>query len=574
MLPILLVFFAAAATAVPQGYVDDAACTPCHVKIAQTFKHVGMGKSFYRPRESNAIEDFSKLPFRHQRSGDVMELRWRDGKLIFRRWQLDASGKPINLFEVPVDWILGSGDHARTYLYRTGNGELYELPIAWYSQTHEWGMPPGYDRADHDGVLRRARVECLFCHNAYGDVAKNVTAGHWRNQVFPDELPEGIGCQRCHGPGAEHVSLANSDADKSAVRASIVQPSRLDPKLRNDVCYQCHMQPSVAFAGIRRFGRDINSFRPGEPLPSYIVHLDILDSEIKPVDRFEINHHPYRLEQSRCFRESGGRLSCLSCHDPHTKTADVRPVCKSCHEKAHRASEDCVACHMPKHRTQDVVRIAMTDHRIGIYRDLPSLISPRDEREPAIEEIHVTDGDRAPADAAFYRVVAAARAGSAPAARKLEQMLAANPSAPIEPFFDVAAAQLQQKRYGSAENTARAILARAPDHPLGLELLALARGRMGDTDSAISLLRKAANLDPRRPETEYNLGRQLAAAGDRKAAAEAFERAIALRSNLVAAWIQLGDVREEKESKLAAYKRALEIDPRSKAALAALAKMK
>jgi Tfp pilus assembly protein PilF len=557
-----LPFFTVAA--IPSGYVDDVSCGSCHAKIVQTYQHVGMSKSFYRPRQSDAIENFDKLPFRHARSGDVMELRWRNGRLVFRRWRVDASGKPIHLFEQLVDWILGSGHHARTYLYQTPNGELYQLPLAWYAQTKEWGMAPGYDRADHEGVLRRARVECLFCHNAYADLSKNATTGYWRNQTFPAQLPEGIGCQRCHGPGAEHVRKASSGADDAEVRAAIVNPARLDPTLRNDVCYECHLQPSIAFPGIRRFGRDINSFRPGEPLPSYVLHLDIKDDEIAPADRFEINHHPYRLEQSRCFRESSGKLSCLSCHDPHKKTADVKPVCLSCHEKAHRASEDCISCHMPKHRTQDVVHVVMTDHRIGIYPNLPALVSPREEREPIIDDIIVTDRV-APADAALYRVVAAVRAGSTSAAKKLEQMLAANPSSAIEPYFDLATAQLRERRYDAVEKTVQLILTRSPDQPLAIEFLGLARGAEGKRDEAIELLSKAAKLDPDRAETQYNLGVQYAARGDKDEAAKAFQRALAARPNFVAAWIHLGDVSNGKDA-IAAYERALAIEPGSKRA--------
>lgn len=572
----LAVALFAVTASIPSGYVDDVSCGSCHAKIVQTYQHVGMSKSFYRPRQADAIEDFGKLPFRHARSGDVMELRWRNGRLLFRRWRVDASNKPIHLFEQPVDWILGSGDHARTYLYQTPNGELYQLPLAWYSQTKEWGMAPGYDRPDHEGVTRRARVECMFCHNAYAssvirhpssgeermtDDGSRMT-GYWRNQTFPAQLPEGIGCQRCHGAGAEHVRKASSGGSDAEVKAAIVNPARLEPALRNDVCYECHLQPSVAFPGVRRFGRDINSFRPGEPLPSYVLHLDIKDAEIAPGDRFEINHHPYRLEQSRCFRESGGKLSCLSCHDPHKKTADVKPVCMSCHAQAHRLTEDCVSCHMPKHRTQDVVRVVMTDHRIAIYPNLPALVSPREERDPVIDEIMVTDGSRAPADAELYRVVSAVRAGSASAAKKLEQMLAANQPTAIEPYFDLATAQLRQKRYDAVEKTALLILSRVPDHPLALEFLGLARGAEGKRDEAIELLRKAATLDPDRVETQYNLGLELAARGDRDEAAKAFERAIALRPNFVAAWIHLGDMREGKDA-TAAYERALAIDPSS-----------
>jgi Tfp pilus assembly protein PilF len=566
-----------AAASLPGGYVKDASCASCHAAIVRSYQHVGMSKSFYRPRRDDVIEDFTKLPFRHERSGDIMELRWHEGRLVFRRWQLDASGSAINTFEQPVDWILGSGHHARTYLYQTANGEMYQLPIAWYSQTNEWAMAPGYDRRDHEGVLRRARLECLFCHNAYPDLAANTQHGYWRDQVLPAQLPEGIGCQRCHGPGAEHVRRASGTESDAAVKAAIVRPTRLDAALRRDVCYQCHMQPSVAVPGIRRFGRDIDSFRPGQPLSSYLLRVDITDAGIARNDRFEINHHPYRLEQSRCFRESEGRLSCLSCHDPHRKVAEseraahYRAVCMGCHENAHHPAEDCVACHMPKRRTQDVVHVVMTDHRISRGPAGPELTAAREEREPVIEGIELPAASLAPAEAEIYRLVASVRSGSSEAAVRLEQVLAAAASPEIEPNFDLAAAQLRQKRSAAAEKTARLILDRHPDDPLALEWLGLAQAASGDRDAAIASLRKAARLDPVRVETQYNLGLQLTARGDRDEAAACFERALAGRPNFVLAWIHLGDIRSG-EPAIAAYRRALEIDPTSTRAYVAVAR--
>src|SRR5258705_7777376 len=112
------------------GYIDDAACGECHTKQFASFQHVGMAKSFYKPRPANAIEDFTAPPFFHERSRQYFEMRWRGNDLVFRRYELAADGAPIHVFEQTVDWILGSGNHARRISIAppTGSSNNYRLP--------------------------------------------------------------------------------------------------------------------------------------------------------------------------------------------------------------------------------------------------------------------------------------------------------------------------------------------------------------------------------------------------------------------------------------------------------------
>ncbi len=218
------------------GYVEDRVCASCHADLYRSYQDVAMAKSFYRPRTDNVIEDFDQ-GYTHEPSRRHYQMSWRDGRLIMRRYQLDADGEPINEIEQEVAWILGSGNHSRTYLVRTPGDELYQLPIAWYTQTQSWGMAPGFDRPDHLGLSRRVRRECMFCHNAYPDAPAGSDA-YTAPQVYPRELPEGLGCQRCHGPGAEHSRVAMGEVvDFEELYASIVNPGDLEPRLRDDVCH-------------------------------------------------------------------------------------------------------------------------------------------------------------------------------------------------------------------------------------------------------------------------------------------------------------------------------------------------
>lgn len=566
MLPLIL-----AAVLATQDYVDDRLCGDCHADRAATYQHVGMSKAFFRPRAANLIENFDAPPYFHERSQQYFEMRRRGDALVFRRWQLAADGAPIHVFEQKVDWILGSGHHSRTYIYRTPGGELYQLPISWYTRTREWRMAPGYDRADHEGVTRRVRHECMFCHNAYPQLAAEPLS-YWRSQTFPAELPEGLGCQRCHGPGAKHIAAAVSGGN---ARSSIVNPARLDVRRRNDVCYECHMQPAVGLPAMRRFGRDIYSFRPGELLSDYALPIDITERDLPRSERFEINHHPYRLEQSPCFTASAGKLSCLTCHDPHRKVpaeqraAHYRAACMTCHQKPHVPGTDCVSCHMQERRTQDVVHAVMTDHFIRRKPGGAELLAPLEERDPDPHRVDFLYDGPGGAMGELYRLVPLLRAvggADAQGVRRLEQLLIEAKPQEIEPFLDVAMGQLRQRRYADLETTARLILKRVPGHPQALEWLGIARaGRSGNRDEAIALIEEALRNDPNRPEAEFNLGVFLAGNGRMREAIAHYQRAIASRPNLAAAWVRLGEAQREcgaTAHAIDSFRRALEIDPK------------
>ena len=47
----------------------------------------------------------------------------RGGVWYQRRWRLGPDGKEIHVQEQSVDYVMGSGNHAHTYLHRTGQIE-------------------------------------------------------------------------------------------------------------------------------------------------------------------------------------------------------------------------------------------------------------------------------------------------------------------------------------------------------------------------------------------------------------------------------------------------------------------
>ena len=93
-----------------------------------------MGRSFYRPTRETTIGDRKSATFYHRASDSYFTMLERDGRFYQRRYQVGADGKETNSLEKEIDFVLGSGNHARAYLHRTNRNTLVELPLAWYAE--------------------------------------------------------------------------------------------------------------------------------------------------------------------------------------------------------------------------------------------------------------------------------------------------------------------------------------------------------------------------------------------------------------------------------------------------------
>ena len=580
----------AAAQTVPPGNeaVDARVCSVCHAAIAAGYAHSGMARSFYRPGAHNEVENYaSGLPFYHAATGAYYTMSRRGGQYFQSRWQQGPDAKPANKVEWRVDYVMGSGNHVRTYLHGAANGTLTELPLAWYAEKGGyWAMNPGYD-TDHFLAPRKIAYECMFCHNAY----PRIPAGHERANSVPvylDPLPEGIDCQRCHGPGGRHVRAAQAGAGAQEVRAAIVNPARLSGERQMEICMQCHLQ-TTSFrlpAAIRRFERGPFSYRAGEPLAAFALFFDRAPAA-QQQPRFEIVSAVARLRESRCFRESKGALTCLTCHDPHKEegaggAAHSDAACRQCHSARfdslvaagrHTRAADCVDCHMPKRRTDDVVHAVMTDHFIQRLKppgDLLAAIPERHETEAsayhgAVVPYYPASLAKTGEDALYLAVAQVEQQSNVvEGAAQLAAEIATQKPRRAEFYFEMGEAWRAQGETARAISAYRQALERDPTAAWTLRRLAAALIAAGDRSGAGAMLVRATKAAPEDARGWYALGELQAESGRPADAIAAFQAAVKADPDLAEAYNSLGGLLAEAgkmSDAEAAFRGALEVQP-------------
>jgi tetratricopeptide (TPR) repeat protein len=346
----------------------DAVCARCHQRICDLYERTPMAHA-----SGPAAKGFIPGDFTHSASGVHYQVYLDRGQvwLSYERPQAPP-GRELKGSQRLL-YFLGSGRRGRTWLFER-EGYWYEIPINWYAKKHLWDMTPNFLNAHEMPFTLPVDPGCLHCHASNVGESLPDARNHFAGWPFPRG---GITCESCHGDPRQHLAEDG--------KGPILNPAKLDPIRRDSVCLECHLEGEVA---VVKRGRTAGRFQPGDNLFDEAVYFED-GRKAGPGGRATSQWES--LLESACKRGSGDRLTCTTCHDPHTSVSSgdrvpyYRSRCLSCHGPLasghHDQNPDCTFCHMPHEETEDIAHEQVTDHRIQIASK--PFVSPVGQQELA-----------------------------------------------------------------------------------------------------------------------------------------------------------------------------------------------
>jgi predicted CXXCH cytochrome family protein len=324
--------------AISKQYVGSPMCEKCHATIYARWKKTPMANVVRDPREHpDAI--LPDLDTNHVAKFSKDQVAFVYGSLWKQRYFAKVGD---DYFPLSAQWVVGM----RTW-------RPYKVP----STGADWWTAFYPD----DNMQRPTGPTCDGCHSVNYDI-HNKSVTEWN-----------VGCERCHGPGSEHV--------QHPTRANILNPGAMDSLAANDTCIQCHSQGrprSVPIEG-KYYDWPVG-YNVGLQLAEFWTLEDCTLGETSFLYFPDCTAHKNRMQgndfvQSVMYRRG---VTCSSCHDVHgtPNNAQLRKpetqICMDCHgptspngphtttleahthHKQGSAGSQCIACHMPQIESEGV----------------------------------------------------------------------------------------------------------------------------------------------------------------------------------------------------------------------------
>jgi predicted CXXCH cytochrome family protein len=314
----------------PAAYVGSAACQSCHQEIYGRWIKTPMANVVRDPKlhPDAVLPDFST-------ADPLLTFGADDVALVYgSRWKQRYFKKVgDDYYVLPAQWDVTHG-----------GWKPYFVKDDWWASSY----PP-------DNLKRPTGPLCDGCHSVNYDV-KTKTVTEWN-----------VGCERCHGPGSEHVARPSS--------TNVVDAARLGYVAANDVCIQCHSQGRPVTNPIEGavydwpVGYDVTKklsdvwtlephrlgettfthFADGTAHKNRMQGNDFVTSLMYThgVTCFTC-HDAHGTEYPSSLRKPAGDV-CLDCHGPDSPNGPHAPtLAEHTHHEAGSAGSECIACHMPK----------------------------------------------------------------------------------------------------------------------------------------------------------------------------------------------------------------------------------
>jgi Cytochrome c554 and c-prime len=352
-----------------QNFVGDEACRACHAEKVDSYFHTAHHIASRLPTRESILGSFDKAKNFLKTSNPGLFFRMESRPDGFFQTAIAESPAAAHTRSEKIDVVIGSGRSGQTYLYWK-NDHLFQLPVSYWTDLDSWVNSPGY----RDGTANFARPvlpRCIECHITYLEPVPSPPA---ENQFKPASLALGISCERCHGPGRQHLEAISAKKSQS----DIVNLAKLPRDRQIEVCAQCH-------GGRRMPLLPVFSYLPGEPLDKYSAPLPRDAALAADVHGNQVG----LLQMSRCYQSSPD-MTCTTCHDVHQSQRDPAAFsarCVKCHQpercgefpKLHeKLIGACVNCHMPLQTSNLIVtnsngkqsKPTLRSHWIKIYPDL------------------------------------------------------------------------------------------------------------------------------------------------------------------------------------------------------------
>jgi Cytochrome c3 len=329
-------------------FVGAAECAKCHTQIAATQKTTPMAQAATPAADSEILKSHSDLT--DQRAAYHYELSTSQNAVNF------SVTDGAQSLSATIAWAFGLGHKGQTYIYERDGG-FYESHLSFYKSLQALDLTTGHD-ADNPDDLKSAMGRWLDADEARRCFACHTTASSIAGHFDTSHLTPGVQCESCHGPGANHVAAMKSGKIEQG-RAAIFNPRRLNPVASVDFCGACHR-----------------------------TWADVIVGEQKLRSVMNVRFQPYRLEDSKCWRNSNGdsRLTCIACHNPHEQlnqdASSYDSKCLTCHSPAGtagnstaktatkicpKARSNCISCHMPQVEVP-TIHATFFDHQIRVVR--------------------------------------------------------------------------------------------------------------------------------------------------------------------------------------------------------------